>query len=386
MNNEERLLELRKIRNNLNDDFNYENFLSNDDIVRLLEEYLNGRRNITSTELKRMEKISGFDYFIELYMEENKIDIINNDVNSKDVFVSSHIKNYLSSLSRYPVLAKEEEEKLFKEYHDLSKSSEEREKVRDKIVKHNLRLVVSIAKKYKFSDLDIMDVIEEGNEGLLKAIDKFDVSKDNKFSTYATFWIKQSIRRNALETNSQIRIPTHSHEILRKLAKLRSQYEDMYGEELAINDSNIDIIADKLETTESLLRSILRITDNNIMSLDAPITDDSDDSFVDLLEDENISVEDSAIGSKIRSDIVEILKRTLSEKELDVIVRRNGIDCIPETLEEIGESYGITRERVRQVEARALAKLKKNSKIIEIYEAMYNKNSNAKKEKVLEKK
>lgn len=260
------------------------------------------------------------------------------------------VRLYLREIGKIPLLSAEEELELAHRVVAGDKVA------KDKMAEANMRLVVSIAKRYVGRGLDLLDLIQEGNTGLLRAVEKFDPDKGFKFSTYATWWIRQAITRAIADQARTIRIPVHMVETINKL--LRTQRR--LTQELNREPTNEEI-AKAMEIEVDKVEHIMKIK-QDISSLDASIRDDEEDSVLaDFIEDEDtISPEQSATNQLLKEQVKEVLS-ALTEREQKIIKLRFGLeDGKQHTLEEVGQEFSVTRERIRQIEAKALAKLRKH--------------------------
>lgn len=286
--------------------------------------------------------------------EDVQIEEIN--LSDYESFTDDILKDYLIYIGRFEILSREEEIELFKKYHQGD------EEAKEKIVNHNLRLVVSVAKKNRPLDMkmDFMDYVQEGNIGLLAAVDKFDETRGNKFSTMASWWIKQKLNRSVDDFDSTIRIPVHTCEEIRKFRKARWRLENETSEEVTDED-----IRQELGWDEKKYNRIKKIiTQMNLVYLDRTIDGggkkDRDSTVGSFIADTTIEpVAEQAEFSMFREQGEKIMKKVLTEKEILIIKDRFGWNTGGEklTLEEVGKKIGVTRERIRQIEARAIRKL-----------------------------
>lgn len=280
-----------------------------------------------------------------------ELENLENIDNFADTNLQDSVKLYLKQIGSYPLLTQQEE-------IELAKRKDQGDKVAiDILTESNLRLVVSIAKKYLGRGLSFLDLIQEGNIGLLRGIEKFDYTKGYKLSTYATWWIKQAITRSLADQSRTIRIPVHLVEVFNKLTRVQRELTVELGRE----PSNEEL-AKELEISIDKLMEI-REYSLTPTSLETPVGDENDSSVGDFIADEkNQSPEDVANAEMLRLHIEEILG-DLNERERYIIRQRFGLDDgHPRTLEEVGKEMGVTRERIRQIEAKALRKLRHPSR------------------------
>lgn len=277
-----------------------------------------------------------------------------------DAFADDSVRLYLREIGKIPLLTPEEEADLAQRIVKGDK------KAKDKMVESNMRLVVSIAKRYGGRGLDFLDLIQEGNTGLLRAVEKFDPDKGFKFSTYATWWVRQAITRAIADQARTIRIPVHMVETINKVLRTTRKLTS----ELNREPTNEEI-AKELDMEPEKVDYVMRIK-QDIASLDASVGregDDEDSVLGDFIEDEERdSPEDSAANQILKEQLSEIIA-TLTEREQKIIRLRFGIGGgRPHTLEEVGNEFDVTRERIRQIEAKALSKLRKNKETKKLHE------------------
>ena len=266
---------------------------------------------------------------------------------SKTVAVDDPVRMYLKEIGKVPLLSAEEEVELAKRMEQGD------EYAKQKLCEANLRLVVSIAKKYVGRGMLFLDLIQEGNLGLIKAVDKFDYTKGYKFSTYATWWIRQAITRSIADQARTIRIPVHMVETINKLIRVSRQLLQENGRE-----PTPDEIAEEMGITVEKVREILKIAQEPV-SLETPIGEEEDSHLGDFIPDEDAPAPaEAAAFSMLKEQLVEVLN-TLTEREQKVLKLRFGLeDGRARTLEEVGKEFDVTRERIRQIEAKALRKLR----------------------------
>lgn len=268
------------------------------------------------------------------------------------------VRLYLREIGKIPLLNPEEELNLAHKVKEGDKAA------KDKMAEANMRLVVSIAKRYSGRGLDFLDLIQEGNTGLLRAVEKFDPDKGFKFSTYATWWIRQAITRAIADQARTIRIPVHMVETINKL--LRTQRR--LTQELNREPTNEEIAA-AMEMEVDKVEYVMKIK-QDITSLDANVRDDDDDSVLaDFIEDdEAVSPEDAATTQLLKEQVKDMLN-VLTDREQKILKMRFGLeDGKSHTLEEVGQEFSVTRERIRQIEAKALSKLRKHKDAKKLYE------------------
>ena len=289
-----------------------------------------------------MDKLDGEDE-----IELDKIDLSV----PEGVSIEDPVRMYLKEIGKVPLLSAEEEIELAKRMENGDEAAKKR------LAEANLRLVVSIAKRYVGRGMLFLDLIQEGNLGLIKAVEKFDYRKGYKFSTYATWWIRQAITRAIADQARTIRIPVHMVETINKLIRVSRQLLQELGREPTPEE-----IADKMDMSVERVREILKISQEPV-SLETPIGEEELSHLGDFIQDDNVPVPaDAAAFTLLKEQLVEVLS-TLTDREQKVLRLRFGLDDgRARTLEEVGKEFNVTRERIRQIEAKALRKLRHPSR------------------------
>lgn len=352
-----------------------ENSVSNKDIVDFINE-----KDLSQKELAEIYEILhennievGFDEDVsdeELELledeikEDEKKEIGQGNINATDnINIDDPVKLYLKEIGAVKLLTAEEEVTLAKSVekgtfeNPTDKEMEEAILAKKTLSDANLRLVVSIAKKYLGRGLPFLDLIQEGNLGLLKAVDKFDYTKGYKFSTYATWWIRQAITRAIADQARTIRVPVHMVETINKLNRISRQLLQEKGRE-ATNEE----LSEEMDVTVAKIREVKKIAQEPI-SLETPIGPKEDSTLVDFIMDRSATAPDDAAGSILLREQIEELLEELTDRERQVLELRFGLrDGRTRTLEEVGKYFDVTRERIRQIEGKALSKLKKSAK------------------------
>ena len=288
---------------------------------------------------------------IEKDVESYEVEKMEKLLLQEGLAIDDPVRMYLKDIGKIPLLSPEREKYLAEQIALGSKSA------KDELIEANLRLVVSIAKRHVGKGMYFLDLIQEGNLGLIKAVEKFDYSKGYKFSTYATWWIRQAITRAIADQARTIRIPVHMVETIHKVSRTARQLLQEFGKE-----PTTDEIAERLGITADKVREIMKIAQDPV-SLETPIGEEEDSHLGDFVEDnESPAPSDSASYALLREQLCNIL-HTLTPREEEVIKLRFGLeDGRPRTLEEVGRQFKITRERIRQIEAKALRKLRHPSR------------------------
>ena len=351
-----------------------------DSIRNLIEQ---GRRagKLTSTEIsdamEESSRVIDAEQMEKLYeeLESNGIEVVDDDatdmsavadmgeegmddfedtVTSDGITIDDPVKVYLKEIGRVPLLTPDEEVQLAL---DIQKGGKDGERAKQRLSEANLRLVVSIAKRYVGRGMQFLDLIQEGNLGLIKAVEKFDHTKGFKFSTYATWWIRQAITRAIADQARTIRIPVHMVETINKVIRVSRQLLQELG-----HDPSPEEIAAEMDMPVDKVREILKIAQEPV-SLETPIGEEEDSHLGDFIPDEGASEPSEAASfTLLQEQLVDVLS-TLTPREEKVLKLRFGIeDGRPRTLEEVGKEFNVTRERIRQIEAKALRKLRHPSR------------------------
>ncbi len=299
-----------------------------------------------------MDDIGGFDDDIMIDEDEEVLPADNDELNSiANAMSDDPVKQYLREIGGFALLSVDEEIELATKILDGDKEAKR------KLTEANLRLVVSIAKRYVGRGLSFLDLIQEGNLGLIKAVDKFDYTKGYKFSTYATWWIRQAITRSIADQSRTIRIPVHMSEVINKTYRVSRTLLQELGREPTENE-----LAAALNMPVEKVREVLKISADPI-SMDTPIGEEDDSHLGDFIKDEQTPGPEEATSYMMLQEQIEKLLNTLTERERRVLKLRFGlIDGRQRTLEEVGKEFNVTRERIRQIEAKALRKLRHPSR------------------------
>ncbi len=296
----------------------------------------------------------------ELVEEEQEEEVEIDKGQYFDDATDDSVRMYLREIGKIPLLTGEEEFALAQRVLKGEK------KAKDKMAESNMRLVVSIAKRYSGRGLDFLDLIQEGNTGLLRAVEKFDPDKGFKFSTYATWWIRQAITRAIADQARTIRIPVHMVETINRLLRTQRRMTQEFNRE-----PTIDELAEELEMTPEKVEYVIKIK-QDITSLDAGIGrdgDEEDSTLSDFVEDEDSVTPEEAAATQLLKEQVRDILSSLSDREQKIVRMRFGLDNGKNhTLEEVGQEFAVTRERIRQIEAKALTKLRKHKNARKLHE------------------
>ena len=348
------------------------------DIEEIIEKGKQGK--LSDNDYDRVAEEIGLDLFYDT-LEDNGIDLVEDEVSSAEMSqieseveafsnsdnmerileqeglaVDDPVRMYLKEIGRVPLLTPDRERELAEIMTDCD-DEEIKKQAKDELVNANLRLVVSIAKRYVGKGMFFLDLIQEGNLGLMKAVDKFDYSKGYKFSTYATWWIRQAITRAIADQARTIRIPVHMVETIHKVSRYSRQMLQELGRE-----ATPDEIGEKMGLSAEKVREIMKIAQDPV-SLETPIGEEEDSHLGDFIPDEDTPSPSDAVAATILREVIERELHTLTPREEHVIKLRFGLyDGRSRTLEEVGKEFDITRERIRQIEAKALRKLRHPSR------------------------
>lgn len=322
----------------------------NTDMMTKIFDYLDEHHVAVLSETEEDDEI--LDDMILEDAEDADIDIEKIDLSVPDgVSIEDPVRMYLKEIGKVPLLTAEEEIELAKRMEAGD------EKAKQKLAEANLRLVVSIAKRYVGRGMLFLDLIQEGNLGLIKAVEKFDYHKGFKFSTYATWWIRQAITRAIADQARTIRIPVHMVETINKLIRVSRQLLQELGREPTPEE-----IAAELDMPVERVREILKISQEPV-SLETPIGEEEDSHLGDFIQDDNVPVPAEAAAQTLLKEQLDEVLDTLTEREQKVLRLRFGMDDgRARTLEEVGKEFDVTRERIRQIEAKALRKLRHPSR------------------------
>ncbi len=278
--------------------------------------------------------------------EEEEIDLDAVDL-LEGIGTEDPVRMYLKEIGTVPLLTADEELELAQRKADGDESAKER------LIEANLRLVVSIAKRYTGRGMSFLDLVQEGNLGLIKGVEKFDYTKGYKLSTYATWWIRQSVTRALADQARTIRVPVHMVETINKMSKMQRKLTLELGYEPSVTE-----LAEALDMTEDKVMEIMQIA-REPASLETPIGEEDDSNLGDFVADNNVVTPEGNVESVMLREHIDALLGDLKERERQVIVLRFGLeDGHPRTLEEVGKEFNVTRERIRQIEAKALRKLR----------------------------
>ena len=284
--------------------------------------------------------------------DEDDIDVEKIDLSVPDgISIEDPVRMYLKEIGKVPLLSAEEEIELAKRMADGDEEAKKR------LAEANLRLVVSIAKRYTGRGMSFLDLVQEGNLGLIKGVEKFDYTKGYKLSTYATWWIRQSVTRALADQARTIRVPVHMVETINKMSKMQRKLTLELGYEPSVAE-----LAEALDMTEDKVMEIMQIA-REPASLETPIGEEDDSNLGDFVADSNVVTPEGNVESVMLREHIDALLGDLKERERQVIVLRFGLeDGHPRTLEEVGKEFNVTRERIRQIEAKALRKLRHPSR------------------------
>ena len=341
---------MRKEKIDVNEFIDSKSGIGDSDIMRALEdiEYSISKADIDSADDIEHDELKEIELDAKAYDANENLESF---CTQEGLAIDDPVRMYLKEIGKIPLLTPERETYLAEQIAVGDKAA------KDELIEANLRLVVSIAKKYVGRGMYFLDLIQEGNLGLIKAVDKFDHTKGFKFSTYATWWIIQAITRAIADQARTIRIPVHMVEIINRLKKAQSQLLHENGFE-----PSEEMIAEKMEMPVERVREIQKIAQEPV-SIETPIGEEEDSHLGDFIPDENMQAPpEAAAFTVLKEQLFEVLD-TLTEREQRVLRLRFGLDDgRARTLEEVGKEFNVTRERIRQIEAKALRKLRHPSR------------------------
>ena len=352
-----KLVELAKGKHNALDVTEINNFFTGDDLsTEQMEQIYSYLENhgidvipVIDDNLLAEDPLLLDDDDDERFMKDSDEDDIDLDAIDllEGIGTEDPVRMYLKEIGTVPLLSADEEMELAK------KKAEGDEQAKERLIEANLRLVVSIAKRYTGRGMSFLDLVQEGNLGLIKGVEKFDYTKGYKLSTYATWWIRQSVTRALADQARTIRVPVHMVETINKMSKMQRKLTLELGYEPSVAE-----LAEALDMSEDKVMEIMQIA-REPASLETPIGEEDDSNLGDFVADNNIVTPEGNVESVMLREHIDALLGDLKERERQVIVLRFGLeDGQPRTLEEVGKEFNVTRERIRQIEAKALRKLR----------------------------
>ena len=352
-----KLVELAKGKHNALDVTEINNFFTGDDLsTEQMEQIYSYLENhgidvipVIDDNLLAEDPLLLDDDDDERFMKDSDEDDIDLDAIDllEGIGTEDPVRMYLKEIGTVPLLSADEEMELAK------KKAEGDEQAKERLIEANLRLVVSIAKRYTGRGMSFLDLVQEGNLGLIKGVEKFDYTKGYKLSTYATWWIRQSVTRALADQARTIRVPVHMVETINKMSKMQRKLTLELGYEPSVAE-----LAEALDMSEDKVMEIMQIA-REPASLETPIGEEDDSNLGDFVADNNIVTPEGNVESVMLREHIDALLGDLKERERQVIVLRFGLeDGHPRTLEEVGKEFNVTRERIRQIEAKALIKLR----------------------------
>ena len=354
----EKLAQLGKSKHNTLDVGEVNNFFAGDDLsteqMEHIYAYMEGRGIDVVPEIDENMLLAEES----LLLDDDDVDSFMKDVEDEEINLSAidllegigtedPVRMYLKEIGTVPLLSADEEMEL------AQRKAAGDERAKDRLIEANLRLVVSIAKRYTGRGMSFLDLVQEGNLGLIKGVEKFDYTKGYKLSTYATWWIRQSVTRALADQARTIRVPVHMVETINKMSKMQRKLTLELGYEPSVTE-----LAEALEMSEDKVMEIMQIA-REPASLETPIGEEDDSNLGDFVADGNAVTPEGNVESVMLREHIDALLGDLKERERQVIVLRFGLeDGHPRTLEEVGKEFNVTRERIRQIEAKALRKLR----------------------------